>query len=95
MTGLAAAQFAPGRHEAGIAWARKAIQQNPGNGMGQRLLAANLAAAGRVDEARTVTGRRDAVRRTTLRELRAARYFRQAEVLDRYLSAQRIAGIAE
>ena len=95
MTGLAASNFALGRHETGIVWARKSIQQNPANGMGHRLLAANLAVAGRVDEARTVTSRRDAVQRTTLREMRMSRYFRQAEVLCRYLSAQRMAGVAE
>jgi TolB-like protein/cytochrome c-type biogenesis protein CcmH/NrfG len=95
MTALAASNFALGRHEQGVVWARKSIRQNPGNGMGYRLLAANVAASGHVEEARTITSRRDAVQRTTLREIRAARYFKQAEVMDRYLAAQRMAGVAE
>ena len=95
LTGLAASNFTLGRHEQGLACARESIRQNPGNGMGYRLLAANLAAAGRVEEARAVTSSRDAVQRTTLREIRAARYFKQAEVLERYVSAQRMAGVAE
>ena len=41
--GLAAACFGLGRHEEGVAWARKSVQQNPGNGTSRRLLAANLA----------------------------------------------------
>jgi len=95
MTALAASNFACGRYEQGIVWARKSIRQNPANGMGFRLLAANLAATGHVEEARIVTSRRDAVQQTTLSEMRAARYFKKTEVLSRYLSAQRTAGVAE
>jgi len=95
MTGLTSSCFALGRYEDGIAWARKSIQHNPGNGTGHRMLAANLAAAGRVDEARAVTRMRDAERRATIGELRAARYFKQDDVLERYLAAQRSAGVVE
>ena len=59
------------------------------------MLAANLAAAGRVEEARDVTSERNAVQKTTIRDIRALRYFKQDEVLERYLSAQRLAGVAE
>jgi TolB-like protein/DNA-binding SARP family transcriptional activator len=95
MTGLTSSYFALGLHEEGIIWARKSIQHNPENGMGHRMLAANLAVAGRPEEAREVTRTRDAVRKTTIREIRAARFFKQNEVLERYLSAQRIAGVTE
>ena len=59
------------------------------------MLAANLAAAGRLEEARDVTRKRDAARRTTIGELRAMRFFKREEVLDRYLSVQRMVGVAE
>jgi TolB-like protein/DNA-binding SARP family transcriptional activator/Tfp pilus assembly protein PilF len=95
MTGLTSACFALRRHEEGAAWARKSIQHNPGNGTGHRMLAANLVAAGRLEEARDVTRARDAAQRTTIRELRAMRYFKQDEALERYLLAQRTAGIPE
>jgi tetratricopeptide (TPR) repeat protein len=95
MTGLTSACFALGRHEEGITWARKSVQHNPGNGTGHRMLAANLAAAGRLEEARDVTRQRDAVQMTTIQELRTMRFFKQDEVLERYLAAQRMAGIAE
>lgn len=95
MTGLTSACFALGRHEAGVDWARKSVQHSPGNGTGHRMLAANLAAAGRLDEARDVTRQRDATQRTTIRELRAMRFFKQDEVLERYLQVQRMVGVAE
>ena len=95
MTGLAAACFAVGRHDEGIAWARKSVQHNPGNGTGHRMLAANLAASGRLAEARNVTRNRDVAQKTTIGELRAMRFFKQDEVLERYLQAQRMVGVAE
>jgi TolB-like protein/DNA-binding SARP family transcriptional activator len=95
MTGLTAAHFALGRHEEGIAWARKSVQHNPKNGTGYRMLAANLVAAGRVVEGRDVSHARDTVRKTTIHEIRSARFFKQDEVLERYLTAQRMAGVAE
>jgi TolB-like protein len=95
MTGLTAACFALERYEEGVSWARRSVQHNPGNGMGHRLLAANLASAGRVGEARAITRDRDAVQKTTLQEIRALRYFKRDEMLERYLSAQRMAGVDE
>jgi len=95
MTGLASACFALGRHEEGIAWARRSIQHNPGNGTGHRMLAANLAVAGHLVEARDVSRQRDTVQKTTIRELRAMRYFKQEDVLERYLAAHRMVGVAE
>ena len=95
LTGLAGAHFALGRHEEGIAWARKAVQSHPGFGTAHRLLAAHLALAGRVEEAREITRRRDAVQRTTLTELRTLRLFHQPDILDRYLAAQRACGVEE
>ncbi len=93
--GLAGACFALGRYEEGIAWARKAVQQNPGVGTAHRLLAANLVSAGRLEEAREVTRKRDAVQRTTIGEIRALRLFKQKEVFERYLAAQRRLGVPE
>jgi tetratricopeptide (TPR) repeat protein len=93
--GLAAACFALGRHEEGVAWARKGVQQNPGYGTAHRLLAANLASAGRLEEAREVTRKRDTAQKTTIRELRSMRLFNQDDVLERYLATQRIVGVAE
>lgn len=95
MTGLTASYFALGQHEDGIAWARKSVRHNPSNGTGHRMLAANLVAAGRLEEAREVTRRRDAAQKTTIRELRAMRFFKQEDVLERYLSAQQAAGVAD
>ena len=92
---LASACFALGRYEEGVVWARKAVQQNTGHGTAHRLLAANLALAGRPEEAREVTRRRDAAQKTTIGELRAIHMFRQDEVHERYLAAQRLAGVAE
>lgn len=95
MTGLTASCFALGRHEDGIAWARKSVRHNPGNGTGHRMLAANLAAVGRLEEAREVTRNRDATQKTTIRDLRAMRFFKQDDALERYLSAQQLAGVAD
>ncbi|MGY4505395.1 TolB-like protein [Bradyrhizobium sp. GM24.11] len=95
MTGLTASCFALGRHEDGIAWARKSVRHNPGNGTGHRMLAANLAAVGRLEEAREVTRNRDATQKTTICDLRAMRFFKQDDALERYLSAQQLAGVAD
>jgi TolB-like protein/DNA-binding SARP family transcriptional activator len=95
MTGLAASCFALGRHEEGISWARNSVQQNPSNGTGHRMLAANLAAAGRLQEARDVTSKRDVVQKTTISELRDARYFKQDEALERYLTVQSMVGVSD
>jgi tetratricopeptide (TPR) repeat protein len=92
---LATACFALGRHEDGVVWARKAVQQNPGYGTAHRLLAANLASAGRLEEGREVTRKRDTAQKTTIRELRSVRLFSQDDVLERYLAAQRMVGVAE
>jgi tetratricopeptide (TPR) repeat protein len=93
--GLAAACFALGRYEEGIAWARKAVQQNLGVGTSHRLLAANLVSAGRFEEAREVTRKRDAMQKTTIGEIRALRLFKQDDILERYLAAQRLVGVPE
>ena len=93
--GLASACFALGRHEEGVVWARKAVQQNPGYGTAHRMLAANLASAGQLEEAREVTRKRDTAQKTTIRELRSMRLFSRDDVLERYLAAQRLVGVAE
>ncbi|MBX3501493.1 MAG: adenylate/guanylate cyclase domain-containing protein [Alphaproteobacteria bacterium] len=95
LQGLAASCFALGRFEEGANWARKSVQHNPRHGTSHRLLAANLASAGRLDEAREVTRRRDAVQKTTIGEMRALRLFTSDEVLERYLSAQQSVGVPE
>jgi len=94
-TWLTSAYFALRRYEEGIAWARRAVQHNPNFGTAHRLLAANLVLAERLEEAREVTRKRNAVQMTTIREIRAMRLFQQEEVAERYLSAQRMAGISE
>jgi adenylate cyclase len=95
LMGLAATEFALEKYEEGIASSRRAVQRNPNFGTAHRLLAANLALAQRLDEAREVTRKRDAVQRTTLGEIRQMRLFRQEPVLERYLAAQRLCGVAE
>jgi tetratricopeptide (TPR) repeat protein len=94
-TWLSLAHFALRRYAEGIACARKAVQQHPNFGTAHRLLAANLVLAERLEEARDVTHKRDATQTTTIRELRAMRLFQQEEVVERYLSAQRLAGVSE
>jgi hypothetical protein len=39
--------------------------------------------------------KRDAVQKTTIGEIRALRLFKQDEVLERYLAAQRALGVPE
>ncbi|EIG63526.1 BTAD domain-containing putative transcriptional regulator [Bradyrhizobium sp. WSM1253] len=95
MTGLTASYFALGQHEEGVTWARKSVRHNPSNGTGHRMLAANLVGVGRLEEAREVTRMRDATQKTTIRDLRAMRFFKQHETLERYLSAQQTAGVAD
>jgi len=95
MTGLTASYFALGHYEEGIAWARKSVRHNPSNGTGHRMLAANLVGVGRVEEAREVTRIRDAAQKTTIRDLRAMRFFKQKDALERYLSAQQVAGVVD
>ena len=95
MTILAFAYFGLKRYEEGISSARKAVQQNPSFGTAHRVLAANLVFAGRIEEAREVTRKRDVVQKTTIRELRALRRYRGSKMFERYLSAQRMAGVPE
>jgi adenylate cyclase len=93
LTGLAAAYFALERYDEGIGAARKAVMRNPNFGTGHRLLAANLALAQRIHEAREVTRKRDIVQKTSLGELRVMGLFRQESILERYLAAQRLCGV--
>lgn len=95
MTGLTASYFALGQFEEGVAWARKSVRHNPSNGTGHRMLAANLVGVGRLEEAREVTRMRDSAQKTTIRDLRAMRFFKQSVTLERYLSAQQVAGVAD
>ncbi len=95
MTGLTSACFALGRHEEGVTWARKSVQHNPGNGTGHRMLAANLAAAGRIGEARDVTRQRDAANDDNPGAPPPCASSSKDEVLERYLAAQRMAGVSE
>jgi TolB-like protein/Flp pilus assembly protein TadD len=95
MSGLALAHFALGSYDSGIGWARRAVQHNPSFGTAHRLLAANLVAAGRLEEAREVTRKRDAVQRTTLREIRGMALIRHAGVMNRYIEAQRAVGVPD
>jgi hypothetical protein len=59
------------------------------------MLAANLVGVGRLEEAREVTRMRDSAQKTTIRDLRAMRFFKQSVTLERYLSAQQVAGVAD
>jgi len=95
LTFVAASDFGLEHYENGIDAARKAIQRNPNFGTAHRLLAASLALTGRIEMARDVTRRRDAVQQTTISDIRAMRLFRQEAVIDRYLAAQRLCGVAE
>jgi len=90
-----AAHFAMERYDQGIDTARKAIQRNPHFGTAHRLLAANLAFAKRIDEAREITRRRNIIQQTSLRELRQMGLFRHTAILERYLEAQQICGVSD
>ncbi len=61
------------------------------------MLAANLVGVGRYEEAREVTRMRDSAQKTTIRYLRAMRFFKQSAAprVERYLSAQQVAGVAD
>jgi adenylate cyclase len=51
-TGMAYAHFLAGRYEEGLSWANRAVQTQPNFPGGPRMLMANLAMVGRIDEAR-------------------------------------------
>jgi adenylate cyclase len=53
---LALASYTSGEFEDAASWGRKAMSANPRYTAVLRLLAASLAAAGQIDEARTVAG---------------------------------------
>jgi len=95
LTFMAAADFGLERYDHGVDAARKAIQRNPNYGTAHRLLAANLALTGRIDMALHVTRSRDVIQQTSVRELRVMGLFRQEAVVERYVAAQRLCGVAE
>jgi adenylate cyclase len=53
-TGLSIAYYVAGEHEEGARWGRKSLEENPRYTATLRMLAANLAALGQIDEARDV-----------------------------------------
>jgi TolB-like protein/DNA-binding winged helix-turn-helix (wHTH) protein len=95
LTFKSASCFALERYLDGQDAARRAIVHNPGYGTAHRLLAANLAAQGRVDEACEVTQARDLVQKTSLAEIRKMGLFQQSPVMERYLQVQRLCGVPE
>lgn len=95
LTFSSAAHFALERYDDGVSLARRAIQRNPDYGTAHRLLAANLALGGHTDEACEATRRRDLTQRTSLAEIKALRLFRQEDMMQRYLAAQRACGVPD
>jgi TolB-like protein len=95
--GIAAAHFSAGRYHEAVAWAERSVSELHGNPAAHRYLAAALAMAGRVDEARrTMAEHRRLephVRLSNANDWIAP--YRQSEHGARFLRGLRLAGMPE
>jgi len=95
-TGMAYAHFFAGRYEESLSWANRAMQAQPNFPGGPRMLMANLAMVGRVDEARRA---RDTCLKLepTLCVANIGRRtpFRRLQDIEKLAEAYRIAGVPE
>ena len=94
---LAIAAFIVGRDEDAADWARKTIQENPKFPGGHRTLAAAYGALERFDEAEgAAEDLRELLPHITIAQIRQSiPYFKDPDVMDRYLEGLRRAGIPE
>ena len=94
-SGMAYAHFFAGRYDDGLSWATSAIQSQPNFPGARRILMANLAMAGRMDEARRAcdtSWKLDATLRIS--GIRSTP-FRRLEDVEKLEQACRIAGVPE
>lgn len=94
--GIGLARFALGHPEEAIEWTRRAMRAKVGMTWAYRDLAAFLAAAGRIDEAREAARKLVETRpHVTVSEVGDALHFMEPKLLARYLDGLRRAGIPE
>jgi tetratricopeptide (TPR) repeat protein len=95
-SGMAYAHFFAGRYDDGLSWATSAIQSQPNFPGGWRTLTANLAMAGRIDEARRACDTCLKLDPTTrISGIRSMTPFRRPEDVEKLGQAYRIAGVPE
>ncbi len=94
--GLGLARFAAGQPVEAVEWTRRAMREKVGLTWAYRDLAAFLAAAGRIDEARAAIARfRETHPHATVAEVADALRFMEPALLARYLGGLRQAGLPE
>jgi adenylate cyclase len=94
--GLGLARFAAGEPAAAVEWTRRAMREKSGLTWAYRDLAAFLAGAGRIDQARHAALRlRDTHPQLTLAQVADALRFMEPTLLSRYLGGLREAGLPE
>jgi TolB-like protein/tetratricopeptide (TPR) repeat protein len=94
--GLVFVCLGEGRYEEGVAWARKALAQNPRNTGAMRLLAANLAHLGQTDEAKLIIIDNLRVEPDlTISKFRTRRMFMHEDLWQKFASGLRLAGLLE
>ncbi len=94
--GIGTGHFIAERYEEAVAWANKVIAERPETPAGHRLLAASLAQAGQIAEARRAL--EDVLRITpglTATLLRNITHFKKPADFDRYIDALRKAGLPD
>ncbi|MFI5024053.1 MAG: adenylate/guanylate cyclase domain-containing protein [Alphaproteobacteria bacterium] len=90
-SGLALALCLSGQHEEAIAWAQKAIQDEPSWTTSYRVLASSLAQLGRLEEAKAAM-RRQLELQPNYTIAITARVYRPSPAVERYLEGLRLAG---
>ncbi|HKO09113.1 MAG TPA: CadC-family transcriptional regulator, partial [Alphaproteobacteria bacterium] len=90
-SGLALALCLSGQHEEAIAWAQKAIQEEPSWTTSYRVLASSLAQLGRLEEAKAAMQRQLELQPNYTIAI-TARVYRPSSAVERYLEGLRLAG---
>jgi TolB-like protein/class 3 adenylate cyclase/tetratricopeptide (TPR) repeat protein len=95
-SGIGLAHFIAGRHEDGMSWAQKALQESPNYHPALRVLAASSALAGRLDDAQKAIARlRELDPDFHVSDLRDLTPLRRPEHFARYVEGLRKAGLPE
>ena len=90
------ADFAAERHEKGIEWAQRGVEENPDHPGSYRVLAANCGQASRIEEARAAIAElRRVAPDITIETTRAQFPCEDPAIMDRYLDGLRKAGLRE